>query len=96
MFPANAVMKVVPEGNSVFGALLPNPERAIVDIAKLKDHCLDTQHEDGNTRRVCLPLCLGSACVMPIGFTEFLRAVYAQTRARSWRLSIGSRKNDAG
>jgi len=47
---------------------LPNVERAIVDIAKLKDYCLNTEHEDGNTRLVCLRLFLGSACMMPIGF----------------------------
>jgi hypothetical protein len=26
---------------------LPNPERAVVDISKLRDYCLNPYHEDG-------------------------------------------------
>ena len=38
---------------------LPNPERAIVDIAKLKDYCLDTEHEDGKHKARVFAAVLG-------------------------------------
>jgi hypothetical protein len=31
---------------------LPNPERAVVDIAKLTDYCLNPKHEDGKKAKV--------------------------------------------
>jgi len=60
-------MKVVPmeiaySGSSAIGyeqVRLPNPERAIVDIAKLKDYCLDTEHEDGKHKARVFAAVLG-------------------------------------
>lgn len=67
MFPENAVTRVVPRevaysGSSAIGyelVRLPNPERAIVDIAKLKDYCLDTEHEDGKHKARVFAAVLG-------------------------------------
>ena len=39
--------------------LLPNGERAIVDIAKLKDYCLNPQHADGKNKARVFAAALG-------------------------------------
>ena len=39
--------------------LLPNGDRAIVDIAKLTDYCLNPQHEDGKHKARVFASALG-------------------------------------
>jgi hypothetical protein len=38
---------------------LPNPERAVVDIAKLLDYCLNPKHEDGKHKAKVFAAALG-------------------------------------
>jgi len=38
---------------------LPNPERAVVDIAKLADYCLNPKHEDGKHKARVFAAALG-------------------------------------
>ena len=35
--------------------IIPNAERAVVDIRKLRDYCLNPLHDDENTKPDCLP-----------------------------------------
>ena len=39
--------------------LLPNGDRAVVDIAKLTDYCLNPQHEDGKHKARVFASALG-------------------------------------
>ena len=41
--------------------MLPNADRAVVDIAKLRDYCLNPDHEDGNTQDASLCVGFGSS-----------------------------------
>jgi len=43
----------------VKAGLLPNGDRAIVDIAKLTDYCLNPQHEDGKHKARVFASALG-------------------------------------
>lgn len=38
---------------------LPNPERAIVDMAKLRDYCLSTDHKRGRSKARVFATALG-------------------------------------
>lgn len=38
---------------------LPNGDRAVVDVAKLRDYCLDPNHEDGKHKARMLAAVLG-------------------------------------
>jgi hypothetical protein len=38
---------------------LPNPERAVVDLEKLEDYCLDPTHEDGKHKARVFSAALG-------------------------------------
>jgi len=39
--------------------LLPHPERAVVDLEKLRDYCLDPTHEDGKHKARVFSAALG-------------------------------------
>ncbi len=41
------------------GVLLPNPERAVVELVKLRDYCLDPDHEDGKHKARVFASALG-------------------------------------
>jgi len=38
---------------------LPNPDRAVVDVSKLRDYCLDPAHEDGKHKARVFAAALG-------------------------------------
>lgn len=46
---------------------LPNPERAVVEIAKLTDYCLNPMHEDGKHKARVFAAALGLAGMMQNG-----------------------------
>ena len=39
--------------------LIPNPERAVVDIRKLRDYCLDLMHDEGKQKARLFAAALG-------------------------------------
>ncbi len=49
---------------------LPNPERAVVDVAKLRDYCLNPHHPRGRHKARVFAAALG----LKTGDAEFLRS----------------------
>ena len=46
---------------------LPNPDRAVVDLAKLRDYCLNPQHEEGKHKARVFASALGLTQLTPPG-----------------------------
>jgi hypothetical protein len=53
------------------GAKIPNPERAVVEIEKLRDYCLNTEHRVGKHKARLFAGALG----LTVADAESLRAV---------------------
>ena len=60
---------------------LPNPDRALVDLAKLRDYCLNPDHEDGKHKARVFASALGlSAADAPWLRDRLLSAAFGEAQ----------------
>ena len=69
-------------------ARLPNPDRAVVDIAKLSDYCLNPDHEDGKHKARVFASVLG----IRQGQAEWLRDRLLEAAANEDAVTVSESK----
>jgi hypothetical protein len=65
--------------------ILPNAENAIVDIRKLRDYCLNLEHNDGKHKARLFVSCLGMTAANAEELRQILLEVVQTQEARSGR-----------
>jgi hypothetical protein len=69
---------------------LPHPDRAVVEIEKLRDYCLNPQHEDGKHKARVFTSALGLTQADATWLREWLLAVASNEATLVGRNQYGS------